>query len=55
MHKLCQNNILKYSYNITENTLRVYGKVKRLRLFNEIAMCERHTEHIRVYVLYGVI
>jgi len=52
MHKLCQNNILKYSY-ITENTLRVYGKVKRLRLFNEIAMCERHTEHI--YVLYGVI
>ena len=42
MHKLSQNNTLKYSFNITENTLRVYDKVKHLRLFSEIAMCERH-------------
>jgi len=32
MHKFGQNNILKYSFNITENTLRVYDKVKRLTL-----------------------
>ena len=53
MHKLGQNNILKCSFNITENTLRVYDKFERLRLFSEIAACERHTEHI--YVLCGVI
>jgi hypothetical protein len=53
MFELSQNNILKYSFNIIENTLRVHDKVKRLRLFSEVAVCERHTE--RIYVLCGVI
>jgi len=53
MHKLNQNKILKYSFNTTVNTQRVYDKFELLRLFSEIATCERHTE--RIYVLCGVI